>query len=144
MFNRQQCRTANNFTNKCGGWGRGAWANHWASKMQGFRRVPANIEETDNSFIISLFAAGLIKENISLRVKDDILTISYKGDDSDRPQQSAGDGFTYREYNNPSFERSFLLNNKVSTEGISAAYADGILKVTLPKNPETNKPGQTI
>ncbi|WP_255433079.1 Hsp20 family protein [Spirosoma sp. KUDC1026] len=30
------------------------------------------------------------------------------------------------------------------TDGISASYADGILRVTLPKNPETNAPAQTI
>ena len=52
--------------------------------------------------------------------------------------------YTYQEYSQGSFERQFRLNNKVITETISASYADGILKVTLPKNPATNKPAQNI
>ncbi|GAB3956584.1 hypothetical protein GCM10028805_46900 [Spirosoma harenae] len=127
-----------------GPWGRGKFGGFWAGRHGGwFQQVPVNIEETDSEYVISLFAAALVKENIKLSVKDDLLTVSYQGTDPENADNTSGN-YTYQEYSNRSFERSFQLNNKVLTDGISASYADGILKVTLPKNPETTKPAQTI
>jgi HSP20 family protein len=107
---------------------------------QGFRRVPANIEETENSFIIHLFAPALAKEHLRVVTKDDVLTISYTPKEDGQPIEK----FNRREYSNGAFERAFALNGKVLSENITAAYAEGILKVTLPKNPETNTPEKDI
>ena len=127
-----------------GPWGHGKSGGGWAGRFAGgFNQVPVNIEETDTEYVISLYAAGLVKENIKLAVKDDVMTISYTGNES---SEEAGNttNYTYQEYNSRSFERSFKLNDKVLTENITASYTDGILKVILPKNPETNRPAQTI
>lgn len=119
-------------------WGRGKFGRfagrHWGA------HPPVNIEETGEAYSISLFAAGLVKERVTLTVKDDVLTIAYPGANAG----SEPDNYTYQEYNQGAFERSFRLNDKVLVEAISASYADGILKVVLPKNPATNKPAQTI
>ena len=128
-----------------GPWGRGKFGGFWGRHASGFHQVPVNIEETDTEYIISLFAAALVKENVKLAVKDDVLTISYQGaDQSENAENTTTSNYTYQEHSNRSFERVFQLNNKVLTESISASYADGVLKVILPKNPETNKPAQTI
>lgn len=126
-----------------GHWGRGKFGGWWGRHMGG--NAPVNIEETDETYIISLFAAGLVKEHVTLKVKDDVLTISYPGTaaSADTDQRSSGN-YTHQEYSQGAFERQFRLNNKILTENISATYADGVLKVVLPKNPETNKPAQTI
>lgn len=125
--------------------GRGKFGGFWGGRHAGFHQVPVNIEETDSEYVISLFAAALMKENIKLAVKDDVLTISYQGaDQSDKTENPTPGNYTYQEHSNHSFERSFQLNNKVLTDSISANYTDGVLKVVLPKNPETNKPAQTI
>ncbi|TAE25413.1 MAG: Hsp20/alpha crystallin family protein [Cytophagales bacterium] len=128
-------------------WGKGKWGEMWKQKMAHFNQPPVNIEDTDSAFVISLYAAGLDKSKVSLTVKEDVLTIAYPGTQSqegatEQPQT----GFTYQEYsfNAGGFERQFQLNNKVLTDQISATYADGILRVTLPKNPATNVPAQTI
>ena len=127
-----------------GPWGHGKFGGGWAGRFAGgFNQVPVNIEETDTDYFVSLYAAGLVKENIKLAVKDDVLTISYSGNESSEETGNTTN-YTYQEYNSRSFERSFKLNDKVLTENITASYTDGILKVTLPKNPETNKPAQTI
>ena len=124
-----------------GPWGRGKAGGFWGGRHGGwFQQVPVNIEETDTDDTIILFAPALAKENIKLAIKNDVLTISYEGTEPAENQTK----YTYQEYGHRSFERAFQLNNKVLTERISATYADGVLKVVLPKNPETNQPAQTI
>ena len=126
-----------------GSWGRGKSGNFWGRHAGGFSQPPVNIETKDDAFVISLFAAGLVKEQVSLTINDDVLVISYPGTEASGKPSGEGN-YTYQEHNQSSFERSFRLNDKVLTEQITASYADGILKVTLPKNPETNKPGHSI
>lgn len=156
MFNKEAFESGNR--GGCGPKGRGEFGGRWGHKFGGFRggppfgrhaggghQAPVNIEETDTDYIISLFAAALIKENVKLSVKDDVLTISYQGTaPSATDNDDAPGSYTYREHHNRSFDRSFRLNDKVLTESISASYADGVLKVILPKNPATNKPAQVI
>ena len=162
MYNNQSSGFKEDFRGRgCGQRGRhfgghgfpGGWGGHKGGRGFGpfsgfdpfsrFRRVPVNIEESDTSFIISLYASGLQKEAIKVTVKDDVLTISYKGNETGEPTTEERN-YTRREFHNASFERQFSLNDKVITEDINAVYADGILTVTLPKNPETNKPAQDI
>ncbi|MBN8825600.1 MULTISPECIES: Hsp20/alpha crystallin family protein [unclassified Spirosoma] len=127
-----------------GPWGRGKAGGFWGGRHGGwFQQVPVNIEETDTDYTISLFAPALVKEHIKLAIKNDVLTISYEGTESPESAETQTK-YTYQEYGHRSFERSFQLNNKVLTETISAVYTDGVLKVVLPKNPETNQPAQTI
>lgn len=129
----------------------GCHSGHWGKKfreafgekapwMRGFgNRKAANIEETDTAFTISLYAAGLSKEAFNISVNRDVLTIRYTA-----PEQGDGKKYIHQEYQPASFERSFQLNNLVTAGEISAAYTDGVLKVTLPKNPETNQPAQDV
>ncbi|WP_210513582.1 Hsp20/alpha crystallin family protein [Hymenobacter terricola] len=141
----------------CGGrgrhWGRHFGGQHghrggppWAKFFGGaWQPVPVNIETTETSFVLTLFAAGLVKENITLKVENDVLIIAYQGADATPEAEGAADPrYTRREFRNASFERAFQLNGKVLAEGITASYAEGILTVTLPKNPATNQPAQTI
>ncbi|PRY39118.1 HSP20 family protein [Spirosoma oryzae] len=126
-----------------GRWGRGNFGKFWGGRMAAFGQPPINIEDTDAAFTISLYAAGLNKANVTLAVKDDVLTIAYPG--SEQPGSASTDnGYTYQEFSPRGFERQFQLNGKVLVDQISATYTDGVLTVTLPKNPETNKPAQSI
>ena len=100
----------------------------------------ANIQESKEAFVISLYAAGLSKNNFKISVSEDILTIAYT---ASQEQQSAT-SFSYQEYELGSFERAFQLNGKVLTDAINASYIDGVLIVTLPKNPATNIPAQEV
>lgn len=84
MYNENRCHTGK-MNNSCGTtharFGRhhnGRFAHH-AHEMfgNGTRRVPANIEETDEKFTIYVFAPALEKEYLKVLTKDDVLTISY-------------------------------------------------------------------
>jgi HSP20 family protein len=150
MYSQQATSDRPNYQTYAGCGGR---ARHWG-KHFGHRAgppwarqpVPVNIETTDASFVLTLFAAGLVKENIQLQVQDDVLTIAYQGADAGpETGEAAPDArYTRREFRNAAFERAFQLNGKVLVEGITAQYAEGILTVMLPKNPATTQPAQAI
>ncbi len=141
-----------NYRGGCGSWGqhkgqwrKGKFAEMWNHKMARFNQPPVNIEETDSDYVISLFAAGLAKDKVTLTVKNDVLTVAYPGPNQEgNPETAEQSKYSYQEHNQGAFERQFQLNNKVLVDSISASYADGILKVTLPKNPATNIPAKTI
>lgn len=156
MFNRQETtdrqqqpftghpRGCGHFGKKFGGMfghameGKAQWKDAFNSRFG--NRKAANIEETDSAFTISLYAAGLRKQDFTISVTADVLTIKYTAPvTGENPNQ-----YAHLEYQPSSFERSFQLNGKAMTDNISASYVDGVLKVTLPKNPETNKPAQQV
>lgn len=104
------------------------------------RRVPANIEETGEAFLLSLYASGLDKSRIALDVRDDVLHIRYQA-----PQADDGNRrFTRQELTRMDFEREFALNGKVRIDEITASYNDGVLTVQLPKTPEATQPAHGI
>jgi HSP20 family protein len=145
MFNRKATTdTQGQQWQGCGGFGK--IFNDKAHRMNDFfgsfaNRKSANIEESDASYTISLYAAGLNKNNFKVSATEDILSVTYTAPAATEETQS---NYIHREYEPTSFNRSFQLNGKVLTENINATYADGVLKVTLLKNPETNKPAQEV
>jgi len=156
MFNKQETSDKQQqFKGRhsgCGHFGR-KFGNLFGSAMENKRqwgnafgagfgnRKAVNIEETDTTFILSLYAAGLRKSDFTISVKGDVLTIRYT---APAPGENNQNQYAHLEYEPSSFERSFQLNGKVITENINASYVDGVLKVTLPKNPDTNKPAQQV
>ena len=143
--NREQFRKcSNDFRNKFEkkfqqGFGRG---NHpfkemFLQKMS--HHKPVNIVENADNFTLLLFAPGLEKQFFKATVKDQVLKVSYE-----TPEVKDEAKYVHQEFFASSFERAFQLSNKVLSENISANYENGILKVTLPKNPETNQPAQDI
>lgn len=101
--------------------------------------APTNIEETTESFILTLFYPGQSKEAFKVNVKDDMLTIHYSAPQTEDKRQ-----YIFQEQVQESFDRSFPLNGKVLIDQIQASYDNGILTLVLPKNPETNQPAQNV
>ncbi len=92
-----------------------------------------NISEADDKFELDMIIPGFKKENISIEVDQDILTISSEviNDKEEKTEQ-----FTRKEFTLKSFSRSFNLPDTVNKEDIAADYNDGILNVVLPKKEE--------
>lgn len=109
-----------------------------------FNRPPANISEKEDHFEILIFAPGLDKTGLSLKVKNDELIIVYKAPSDPFDQEEIVTDYGEEEFTQSSFRRSFRLNNKAIVEEISASYQNGVLRIMLPKNPETNKPVHEI
>lgn len=97
--------------------------------------TPVNITETDAAYIISLYAPSLDKQAISVTTQRDVLSIRYNGKALDENTR-----FTRREYRVEEIDRSFDLKGRVQTDAIKASYADGVLKVELPKTDAAKGP----
>ena len=95
--------------------------------IRSMQRAAVNVYKTDTSFEMLVFAPGRIKENFSLGVKGNELTISYTP-----PEGFPRFDWVQREYSRGGFERTFTLDDTIDVTKISAKYEDGVLQVTLP------------
>ena len=89
----------------------------------------ADIRDLDDKFVLEAGLPGFNKEDISLDLKEGILTI--KAEHKEAQEQKQGE-YIRRERRTGSFARSFDVSG-IDESGISAAYKNGILEVTLPK-----------
>ena len=104
------------------GIGRGAW------------NPSVDIYENKDQIILEAELPGMNRDDFELTVENNVITLRgernfEKKDDTDnyhRVERSYG-----------SFTRSFTLPQTVSAEGATAEYANGVLRVTLPKREET-------
>lgn len=92
-----------------------------------------NISENESQFSLQLAAPGLTKQDFNISIEEDQLVIS--AEKKSEKEETEG-RFTRREFSYGSFRRSFHLDDSINREGISAAYEDGVLKLTLPKKEE--------
>jgi len=150
MYNKQAKFNCDNMSQNHEAWNsfRKHFGDNIAEKMnrkfnggrRGFgNRKSVNIQENADAYILKLYAAGLRKDLFTISIDEDVLNISYQ------PEAETNESkFIYKEYRPMPFERSFKLTDKVLKDQIGAAYTDGVLEVTLPKDPEAHKPGQHI
>ena len=95
-----------------------------------------DISETDNGFEVRAELPGVAKEDLSVSVKDNFLTLS-----GEKRQENRDDTENYRrvERRYGSFQRRFTLPSDVTADDIKADYTDGVLTLSIPK-PEAAKP----
>ncbi len=98
--------------------------------------VPSvNIAEDEKNWHIEVSTAGFTKEDFSIKLKNDLLTISAtqmeKQNSTDDAKQKK---YSRREFRNGAFSRSFILpKGKANEEEINAVYENGILMLSIPK-----------
>ena len=96
--------------------------------------VPAvNVSEKDDTFLLEMSIPGFKKEDISIEVDKDLLTISSYVETSN---EEATEQFTRKEFSKQSFRRAFNLPETVNQDKIDATYENGILTIALPKKDE--------
>ncbi|MGY3054064.1 HSP20 family protein [Pedobacter sp. UYEF25] len=97
-------------------------------------KVPSvNISEKDGCFLLDLAAPGLRKEDFLIKLKKNILTVTFDGKEEKRSDDQK---FSRKEFCFNSFSRSFNLPENADVDKISAAYLDGILTIKIGKQDE--------
>lgn len=91
---------------------------------------PVDIFENGDGLVVKADLPGVAKENLDVRVENNLLTIHGKPD-----HVVAGEAI-YREYELASFFRQFELNERVDQAKISAELKHGVLTLCLPKAEE--------
>ncbi len=89
-----------------------------------------DITEKDGSYILDAELPGFKKEDITIDIDKDCLTISAERKSEENEED--GNNFIRRERYYGSYSRSFNVKG-IDTDAITAAYADGILTLTMPK-----------
>lgn len=100
-----------------------------------------NVVETENDFRVELAAPGFDKQDFSINVENEHLTVAAKHETSN---EEKNERYTRREFSVASFKRSFKLPKTVNLDAIAAVYENGILNVTLGKKEEAKPVVKTI
>lgn len=94
-----------------------------------------NIHQTDYAIVITCDVPGMEKKDISIEVRDRVLTVS--GERKTQTEQKNEDTKYYmRELSYGKFSRSVVLPDNTDPEAISADYKDGVLTLTVPRTQE--------
>ena len=97
-----------------------------------------DLYEKDDNFVIKAELPGVVKKDITIDLKDRILTLSgERSYDNDVKEEN----YYRRERSYGKFQRAFTLPADVDSDKIKAEFKDGVLQVEVPK-PEEQKPKQ--
>lgn len=109
------------------------------SKMSPIRRadqgfMPAvDMYEEDGRVIVETQLAGIDPEKVDISIENDVLSI--KGE-SEKKSEVEDQNYYRKEIRRGSFYRSIPLPAHVDGDQASAAAADGILRISIPKRQE--------
>ena len=99
--------------------------------LQSFDWTPrVNVEEAEDRFEITAEVPGMAKDGVNIEVQENMLTI--KGEKKvEKEEKDRNFHICERSYG--TFQRSFTLPENVKSEEIEAEYANGVLKILIPK-----------
>ena len=107
------------------------------SGMNGVSRESMNVDVKDEGdhYLLEAEIPGATKDNVHVDMDDGVLTIAAEWNSEKKDEKN--DSYIISERRYGSVTRSFTVEN-VNEDGITAAYENGVLKLTLPKkSPET-------
>lgn len=92
-----------------------------------------DVSETKDEVIVKAEVPGMTKEEISVTLQDNVLTLR-----GEKKQEKEEKDKTFHrvERSYGSFVRSFTLPTLVQEDKVKASYKDGVLHITLPKAEE--------
>lgn len=90
-----------------------------------------DITEKDGNYVLEAELPGFKKEDISIDLEKDCLTITAERK-SESDEEDSERNYVRRERFYGSYSRSFNVSG-IDTDNISAAYNDGILSISMPK-----------
>ncbi|MBL7941726.1 MAG: Hsp20/alpha crystallin family protein [Flavobacteriales bacterium] len=104
---------------------------HHPHRMRWANVPSVNVKESAESFDLEFAVPGFKKEDFSVNLENDVLTIGVK---KESEQKENKEGYSRREWYLNAFTRSFSVPEDVVKDAISATYENGILCIVLPRN----------
>jgi len=101
----------------------------------GLNAFRTDIRDTGDAYVLEADLPGMKKEDIHIDIDGDRLSISAERN-AVKEEKDENGGYIRCERSYGSFSRSFDISG-IRAEEISAAYEDGVLKLTLPKQSKT-------
>ena len=96
--------------------------------------------QTDKSIDVHADIPGVSKDDIKLDVDKDVLSLSVESKkENKKDTEENGIKWHHSERSHTFMKRSLRLPETADLENVSAAYEDGVLKVSVPKKPVENK-----
>jgi HSP20 family protein len=92
-----------------------------------------NVFETEKEFKIEVLLPGFTREDLSLNVHKNVLSIKVEKETKETDENYK---YVRREFGAENFEKQYRLPKSVDVEKISAKFEDGVLNVELPKKEE--------
>jgi HSP20 family protein len=107
-----------------------------------YYKPAANVLENENGFVIELALAGFEKEEISMKLDKNILTLSAGREKNESEKENS---YSTQEFGKTGkYHRSFIIPETINLDGITAEYRNGLLRVTLPKKEVVTLPSKEI
>ena len=94
-------------------------------------RMPLDVMETDEEFIVKADVAGIDPDNIEITYTDN--NLSLKGEISEEREAGKEGRYHLRERRYGTFSRTISMPGSVDIENIAAETENGVLKIHLPK-----------
>jgi len=108
---------------------------HLAYADQIWCRMDVNYKKDTNDIVASFELPGLQKEDVSIDVHNNVLTVSGHSNTSSERHE---DGYVVRERRHGKFTRALSLPQGLKNEDIKASMVNGVLTISFPKStPET-------
>ncbi len=97
-----------------------------------------DIAEHEDDYVVKVELPGMTRDDVKITMQHNVLTI--RGEKKQEKESKESNSHRVeRSYG--AFQRSLTLPSSVKSDGIEAAYKDGVLSITLPKAEEA-KPKQ--
>ncbi len=101
--------------------------------------TPVNVYEVEGGYNIELIAAGFKKEEITLSVKNGLLTIkSVEQKSEENNSDKEAPKVIRKEFVVKPFERNFKLPKSIDQESLKANFEDGILSIAMKKHKDVD------
>ena len=94
--------------------------------------MKTDIHEKDGNYMIAMELPGYAKEDIKADLKDGYLTITAHKNETKEEKDAKGKCIHKERYTG-TCNRSFYVGDEISQEDIKAAFKDGVLHLTFPK-----------
>jgi len=101
----------------------------------GTQIMKTDVTEKGNDYLVEVELPGYKKEDVKANLKDGYLTISAHKNEEKSEKDEEGKILRKERYTG-SCNRSFYVGDAINEEDINAEFADGILRLSFPKEKE--------